>query len=211
MKNTNVLKSFFTLGCTLLIGLPALANNATDSQAATETSMKLGEVVEIEQRPGVAFNALLGVGAFEKTGDKSQKSDEQDMTGSLTFDIGDKGRVVETGLSYFRTSTKSSDLEISAGYLAIPMNAKFYTSGSQQGLYIKGGVLTSFLVSSNNKQATRNLDLIGNIGVGGKFPQKTYNFIIEGTYNRGFLDQLKSEGDTYNQGIMIIGGVAFDI
>lgn len=213
MKNTNVLKYFFTVGCSLLIGFSAQANNATtESPAAAETKAKLGDVVEIEQRPGVSFNALIGVGAFEKTGDQSQDSNDQNMAGSLTFDIGDKGRVIETGLSYFQTSTKNSTLEINSGYLAIPLNAKFYTSGTQKGLYIKGGMLTSFLVSTNNKQATRNLDIIGNLGVGGKFPvQKGYEFIIEGTYNRGFLDQLRGTGDTFNQGLLIIGGLAFSI
>jgi hypothetical protein len=186
--------------------------NVTDSDAAGETKTQIENLMEQEAEPGVAINALIGLGAFEKTGASSQESSDQAVAGGITFDIGDKARVIETGLTYFQTNTKAGDTEINSGYLAIPLNAKFYTSGNSSGVYIKGGMLTSFLIDTNRANETRNLDMIGNIGVGSKIKTgQNYDVIIEGTYNRGFMDTLKAKGDTYNQGLLIIGGLAFQI
>lgn len=203
---------------TALILLPTLLSplafgNAVDTEAATETKTQIENLMIETTEPSVAINALFGVGAFEKTGAASQDSGDQAVAGGITFDIGDKARVIETGLSYFQVNTESSNSSINSSYIAIPLNAKFYTSGEQaSGLYVKGGLLTSFLIETNNANATRNLDMIGNIGVGGKIKMdKNYDMIIEGTYNRGFMDTLKAEGSTYNQGLLIIGGIAFQI
>ncbi|MCB0407089.1 MAG: outer membrane beta-barrel protein [Bdellovibrionales bacterium] len=188
--------------------------NATEQTTSSESSLKLEmeSLKEETKNPSVDMNVQLGLAAFEKTGDQSQNSSKQNVSAGLTFDIGDSNRVVETGLAYFQTSTEKQNKEINSGYVAIPLNAKFYTKDAQEGLYIKAGMLTSFLVTTSDSKQTRNLDLIGNIGLGSKIKMSSsYDFIIEGTYNRGFMDTLKSSGDTYNQGLMILGGISFGI
>lgn len=211
------MKSLKTINTTLAVlvlsafSISTSAKNATGDTAST-SALKVEDIKQESGETHFSINTQFGMAAFEKDGAASQNNSEGAFVGGLTFDIGEKSRVLETGLTYFQANTSSRSLNIRTSYLAIPLNAKFYIAGEQQGLYIKTGMLTSFLVGTNNSEQTRNFDLIGNIGLGGKLNvSKNMNFIIEGTYNRGFIDSLKADGNSYNQGLLITAGVAFDI
>lgn len=199
----------------LLIGSQAHAQSESTS-LESETRMEMSDVSP--QITSLGINLQIGLSSFDYAGDDKGSRSEQGLASALTVEFGDMGRFVETGVTFYQSRSAglnrstSTIEEINNSHLGIPLFAKFYTSGGKDGLFIKTGMMTSFLLDSSKDEEVRNLDLVGLIGVGGKMKMSNKaDFIIEGSYNRGFLDQLRSRGDTYQQGFVVTGGMAFQI
>lgn len=205
-----------TLISFLFFSAAVQAVETESASVGSETRMEISDVRA--DLPKAMINLQLGASAFDYTGDASGSRNDQGMAGALTVELGEINRFMETGFMVYQSRAEARSLttnqteEINNTYLAIPLMAKIFPQGGSRGFYIKGGMLTSFLLSSSKDADVRNIDLVGSLGAGGKLKMnEKSDFLIEATYNRGFLDQLRTRGDTYQQGFVLMGGVAFQI
>lgn len=186
---------------------------AQETAAVSETVARVDQVSF--ERPTVRVIPQLGVSSFGYDGAGTEG--DPGVSGGITFEVGDKSRVIETGVIYMSTSAQGvgnfESESLTAGYLALPLMAKFYTSGtSDKGLYLKGGMLTAFLASEDSQGRLNPFDLIASAGVGAKLDiTRDYKMIIEGTYNYGLMDALDSDEEAYNRGLMVTAGVVFGL
>lgn len=207
----------YFIGAALALSFTLQAKAQTESTSiGNESRMDISDMKP--QVSSIDINVQLGMSSFDYAGDDKGSRNDQGMAGALTVELGDLNRFVETGVMIYQSRSEgrnrnTTNIEgIDNTHLGIPLYAKFYTSGGSDGLFLKAGMMTSFLMNSSKSDEVRNLDLVGTLGVGGKMKMnRTADFIIEGTYNRGFLDQLRSSGDTYQQGFVVTGGLAFRI
>ncbi|HMN67686.1 MAG TPA: outer membrane beta-barrel protein [Bdellovibrionales bacterium] len=157
---------------------------------------------------GASINPQLGVSNFEYSGNEAGNS-KSELSGGVTAELGGAERKLETGLLLMRTGTE----QITTSYLTIPMLAKIrILQMKSQSWYAKVGAMSAFALSSSNDDATNKVDVLGSLGFGGRFAMmKKADFVIEASYNRGLLDALKTDGDTYNQGFLVMAGMSFGI
>lgn len=179
--------------------------------APAETGTTHGRLESSSERFNVGqmhLNPVLGASQFEhskgsEVGDKSAR-----LSGGLLVEMGESpARRLETGLMILNTDTGS----ISSSYLSIPMMAKLriFNMGAQSW-FAKVGALAALETSSSRDEDTRNLDVLAAIGAGGRLRMtRAMDLLIDATYNRGLIDNLKSNGNNYNQGILLLGGISF--
>lgn len=153
---------------------------------------------------GMKLNPQLGVSSFEYSG-KNTGDSTQKLSGGLTVEFGGAQRKMETGLVILQTQSSTM--------LTIPMMAKLrLISLRAQSWYGKFGFMPAFEMASSRGSQTNNIDVLGTIGAGGRLLfTKTSDFIIEATYNRGFMDGLRTNGSNYNQGVLVMAGMSFSI
>jgi hypothetical protein len=87
-------------------------------------------------------------------------------------------------------------------------------SYKSQSWFIKAGAMTMFELNSSNNKATNNLDVMGTLGVGGRFAfTRKADLVVDATYNRGMLNAIRSNqvGSTYNQGFLVMAGLSFNL
>ncbi len=195
------------VGVAMLLTLvePVLAQSSeTESSAAGSSSMNMDEVREPRLSDlGMKINPQLGVSNFEYSG-KDTGTAKQKLSGGLTFEFGGAERKLETG--FLALQAQGSTL------LTLPMMAKLRViSMRAQSWYGKFGFMPAFELSSSRAD-TNKIDVIGAIGAGGRlmFTKKS-DFIIEATYNRGLMDGLRGGGQNYNQGVLVMAGMSFNI
>lgn len=166
---------------------------------------------------GMHLNPQIGLSNFEYSGNRG--GGQQKLSGGATVEFGEGARKLETGLLLMQTSANAvlndgSTARIGATYLTLPMMAKLrLISMKSQSWYAKVGFTTAFALSNSNAATTNSIDVLGGLGIGGRFVfTKQADFIIEATYNRGFMDAVStSAGTNYNQGFLILAGVSFRI
>jgi len=151
-------------------------------------------------------NPQLGISNFEHS--KASGSQNALALGA-TVEAGQSVRKLETGLLLI---TMGSD-RASNQYLTIPMMAKMrIIQLKAQSWYGKFGFAPAFQVSSTNTKETNNIDVLMGAGFGGRLAlSKTMDFIVEGTYNRGLMDNIKGGASQYNQGFLLLGGLSVSI
>jgi len=195
---------FPTLGLLMLLTAvqPILAQS-TDAGSITTS-------VEEERSPrlsdlGMKLNPQLGVSSFEYSGKNTTGGSEQKLSGGLTVEFGGSPRKMETGLVILQTQSSTM--------LTLPMMAKLRVlSMRAQSWYGKFGFMPAFELSSSRNRETNNIDVLGSIGAGGRLMfNKKSDFIIEATYNRGLMDALRTSGQNYNQGVLVMAGMSFSI
>lgn len=192
----------WTLAVAMLLTLvePVLAQ----STEAGTSSTTIDEVREPRLSDlGMKLNPQLGVSSFEYSG-KNAGDAEQKLSGGLTVEFGGAERKLETGLLALQTQGST--------VLTLPMMAKLRVlSMRAQSWYGKFGFMPAFELSSSRND-TNKLDVLGSIGAGGRLMfNKNSDFIIEATYNRGLLDGLRGSGENYNQGVLVMAGMSFNI
>lgn len=187
---------------TLLIFLTAALPVSAQTAGEATSSIKLeNEGPQRLSDLGMAINPQLGVSSFEysKGTDAEAKSE---LSGGVTVEFGKGMRLMETGFLVLQSATTS--------YLTIPMNAKLrFAQLGAQSWYGKFGFMPAFELSDDKD--TNNLDVIGSLGVGGRLMfNKTSDFIIEASFNRGIMDAIRSaDGDNLNQGFLVMAGMSF--
>lgn len=193
----------WSLAVAMLLTLvePVLAQS---SEAGT-SSMSVDEVREPRLSDlGMKLNPQLGVSSFEYSGRNTTGEAKQKLSGGLTVEFGGSERKLETGLVVLQAQGST--------LLTLPMMAKLRVlSMRAQSWYGKFGFSPAFEVSSG-RQDTNNIDVLGAVGAGGRlmFNQKA-DFVIEATYNRGLIDGLRGGGENYNQGVLVMAGMSFNI
>ena len=180
---------------------PLLAQDGT-------TSVKLESVAPSQIADfNMRINPQLGLSSFEH---KGQKGSNHSPAFGATVELGESAmRKLETGLMIM---TMGSDTAKST-YLTIPMMAKLrLLSMKAQSWYAKFGFNSAYALNSSNNKVTNKIDVLMSAGAGGRLAlTRSMDFIIEGTYNRGLLDNLKGSGDEYNQGFLILAGFSIPI
>ncbi len=147
------------------------------------------------------LNPQLGYSSFEYSRRKPQTG--QGLTGGLTVELGQSLRKLETGLIVMEMAESR--------YLSIPMMAKLRVHAMRtQSWYAKVGFISAFEVAGGTESSTK-FDILGALGVGGRVVvDRSKDFIIEATYNRGLLPSGTDTG-VYNQGFLILAGLSFRI
>jgi hypothetical protein len=152
-------------------------------------------------------NPQLGLSSFEH----SKQSGSRNSTAfGVTTELGQtEMRKLETGLLVLQTGSDAA----AATYLTIPMMAKLrILAGKAQSWYGKFGFAPAFELSSTNKRATNNIDVLMAAGIAGRLVfTKDMDFIVDATYNRGLMDNVRGGGDNRNQGVLVLGGVSIRI
>jgi hypothetical protein len=194
---------------------PVLAQSSTAAGSTSRTTVEEGPRERLSDL-GMAINPQIGVSNFEYS-EKSAGDSQNQLSGGVTVEFGGAPRKVETGLLILQTESaaqlKSGNTSIRQTMLGIPMMAKLrLVSMKAQSWYGKFGVMPAFEMSSNEGQQTNNIDVISTLGIGGRleFTRKA-DFVIEATYNRGFLDALRTDGTSHNQGFLVLAGMSFNI
>lgn len=153
---------------------------------------------------GLRLNPQLGVSSFEHS---KQIGTTTSAAFGVTAELGRESRKLETGLMVVDMGSSRA----TSRYLTIPMMAKIEIFKMRaQNWYAKAGFNTAYEISSTKDSATNNLDILAGLGLAGRlaFNQKA-DLVIEATYNRGLLDNLRSGGPSYNQGILVLTGLSF--
>lgn len=153
------------------------------------------------------INPQIGLSNFEHTNKGGSRSS---AAFGVTADLGQtEMRKLETGLLILQTGSDAA----SATYLTIPMMAKLrIIAAKAQSWYAKFGFAPAFEIQSTNKRATNNIDVLMGAGLGGRLVfTKNMDFIVEATYNRGLMDNVRGGKDNYNQGVLVLGGVSIRI
>lgn len=172
------------------------------------TSAPIEEIAEPRLSDlGIHINPQIGLSNFDYS--KGDTKAKNDISGGATVEFGAESRRLETGLLLLRLKNEA----LSSSYLTIPMAAKLRLySLESQTWYGKFGFLTAFETSSTRNSETNNLDVLGSLGIGGRFQFiRAADFTVEATYNRGLIDALRSAGQTYNQGFLVMAGMSFKI
>lgn len=185
---------------------PVLAQSSGTGLDAGTISTEVGDERELRLSDfPMSLVPQLGVSSFEFSGEEGGGKAEQKLSGGLTVEFGQAMRKMETGFVVVQTQASSM--------LTLPMMAKVRVlSMRAQSWYGKFGVMPAFEMSSSRDSETNNIDVLGSIGAGGrlKFNQRS-DFLIEATYNRGLIDGLRSRGENYNQGVLVMAGMSFNI
>ncbi len=190
---------------------PVLADETSTSRAAVGEEQGPNSLSDL----GMRINPQLGISSFEYSGTSSAAKEK--FSGGATVEFGQGMRKLETGLLLIQaggqTTVGKTRTDIRSSWLTLPMLAKIRVMQMQsQSWYAKLGFMSAFEVGSNNNAATNNIDVLGTIGAGGRFVfSKNADFIVEATYNRGLLDALSSQSDTYSQGFLVMAGLSFKI
>ncbi len=167
---------------------------------------------------GTHINPQLGVSSFEYSGVRG--GSKQKLSGGATVEFGEGMRRLETGLLFVQSGGRAeledgSKVVVSSSYIALPMLAKIRVAQlKSQSWFLKTGFLTAFEASSSNNSLTNNIDVLGSLGASGRFVfTKQSDFIVEATYNRGFMEAVRSSSSRsdYNQGILVMAGVSFKL
>ncbi len=186
----------------LTVGAPVSAQQAPDAGTSTvkiedEGPQRLSDL-------GMAIFPQIGVSSFEYSKGVDADADSK-LTGGVTVEFGKDVRKLETGLMVLETAA--------ATYLTIPMNAKLrlVQMSARQSWYGKFGFMPAF--EMGNDRDVNNTDVIGSLGIGGRMEfNKSSDFIIEGTFNRGLMDAVRNvQGDNLNQGFLVMAGMSFQI
>lgn len=207
-----------------LAPLASFAQQETEIQAVDMSEMAESKLEMEEVTPTKAVIRVtpqLGLSSLSYSGKDSRASSSEAAAGGLLFDLGEKNRVLQTGFLIFQSRSKANITEnnvstkqnVEANYLGLPLLAKFHVLGSKdKGMYLKAGMMAAFLNSAKPKSDVSPLDTLGIVGLGGQYAlSKKTQFVLDGTYNQGFVDTLRTKGRTYNQGFMITTGVSFDL
>lgn len=193
---------FSVLAMTTLLtaGQPILALDSTSRLQIDQVSPdKLSDL-------NLRVNPQAGMSNFEHSkGSGSQNA----IVFGTTVEAGQSQRKLETGILLM---TMGSD-QASAQYLTIPMMAKLRVlQAKAQSYYAKFGFAPAFEINSSNKRASNNIDVLMGAGIGGRLAlTKDMDFVIEGTFNRGLMDNVKGGGSQYNQGFLLLGGLSVSI
>jgi hypothetical protein len=197
----NYVFSIVSMISVLTVAQPILALEGTSSMKIEDGSPE--RLRDLNPR----INPQLGVSTFEH----SKKNGSHNAAAfGVTTELGlTEIRKLETGFLVLQTGSDS----ISTTYLTIPMMAKFRLLAMRaQSWYAKVGLSTAFELSSSNNSATNNFDVLMGAGIGGRVAMtKDMDFIIEGTFNRGLIDNVRGRGENYNQGVLVLGGVSLRI
>jgi hypothetical protein len=189
---------------TLFIFLTAAFPVSAQTDSGATSSIKIDEEGPARLRDlGIAIAPQLGVSSFEYSEGVSEDA-KAELSGGVTVEFGGDLRKMETGLLVLQTATTS--------YLTIPMNAKIRVAQmGPQSWYGKVGFMPAFEL--RNDKDTNNIDVIGNLGVGGRFAfSAKSDFIVEATFNRGIMDAIRTaNGDNLNQGFLVMAGMTFDL
>lgn len=193
--------SAFTLISILTAAQPILALEGT-------TSAKIEDVSPEKLRDfNPRVNPQIGLSSFEHSHTAGSR---HGAAFGATIELGQmEMRKLETGLMFIQTGSEIA----SANYLTIPMMAKLRVLALKaQSWYAKFGFAPAFELSSTNKHATNNIDVLMSAGIGGRLAfTKDMDFIVEATFNRGLMDNLRGGGSNYNQGVLVLGGVSLRI
>jgi hypothetical protein len=94
------------------------------------------------------------------------------------------------------------------------MLAKLRLMGERvQSWFFKIGTTPVFSVGHTGDVATNKVDILGTVGIGGRFAfTRKSDFILEATYNRGLMEAMTvSQKASFNQGFLIMAGLSFNI
>lgn len=188
---------------------PVLAQEESTSKVSVADEGMPTRLSDLPMR----LNPQIGTSSFEYSG-KAGSSNETKFSGGLTVEFGEAARKLETGLVMLPISARVNGQDVNSTYLAIPMMAKLRVLAHKtQSWYAKVGALTAFETSSNRNDLTNNIDVLGSIGAGGRLTvSQKIDFLIEGTYNRGLIDAIRTnQGRNYNQGLLVMAGMSFGL
>ncbi len=211
------MKTLIALTLTLFTLLTAVQKSWAQDDASLRTKLFDDAGPTRLSDLGMRLNPILGVSDFSYSGEKG--GGHQKFTGGATVEFGQAARKLETGLLLVQaggsaTLTNGSDARVNNTYLAIPLMAKLrLVTQRTQSWYAKFGVLSAFAIGSSKSAAANPVDVLGSVGLGGRFvfTSKT-DFLVEATYNRGFMDALQSTVGTYrNQGVLVLAGLSISI
>lgn len=197
----NYIFSVVSLFTVLTVAQPILAQEGTSTMKAEEASPE--RIRDFNPR----LNPQIGLSSFEHSHASGSRNG---AAFGVTAELGQtEMRKLETGLLLVQTGSEVA----SVNYLTIPMMAKIRVIATRvQSWYAKFGFAPAFELSSTNKAATNNMDVLMGAGLGGRFGLgKDMDFIVEATYNRGLIDNLRGSGTNYNQGFLVLGGVSLRI
>lgn len=192
--------SILALTSLLTNAQPILAQDGTTSMKLEPTGAS--SLSDLNLR----VNPQLGLSNFEHSG---KSGSTNNAAFGATVEAGQPARKLETGLMIITLGSDTANTQ----YLAIPLMAKFrIMQGKAQSWYAKAGITQAFELNSSNKEATNNVDTLLGAGFGGRLALgHDMDFIVEGTYNRGLLDNLKGGGDNRNQGFLVLAGISLKI
>ena len=181
---------------------------------AGTSSARLGEAIDAQRLSdlGMAVNPQLGISSFEYS--KRGAGDARTrLSGGVTAEFGGAARKLETGLLLLQSGSRAvladgSEAEINASYLTIPMLAKLRVFATRaQSWYAKLGFMPAFEVTDS---PANGIDVLGVAGLGGRlYFNRTTDFLLEASYNRGLIDALRTAGAAYNQGFVVMAGMSF--
>lgn len=195
-----------TLGRLLVITLLTGAQPILAADGEIRESLK-GSQVERLRDYGLNVNPQAGVSSFEHSG---RSGSVHSGALGVTAELGQTSiRMLETGLLVVQMGSDAARTT----FLTVPMMAKIRLfSRPAQSWYAKAGVSTAFELSSTDKAATNNVDLLAALGVGGRFAfNSRSDLIIESTYNRGLLASVRGSESAYNQGVLVMAGLSFKL
>ena len=106
-----------------------------------------------------------------------------------------QGMVYMLGLNYLNLKSELEDSasnttqDFSLNYLSLVLGGKFYFAGSNSGLYVRGNLNPSMLISDDLPDGSKikDFDVLAQLGIGYNIPGAT-NFTIDIDYSIGLMD-----------------------
>lgn len=215
--------------------LPAMT--ATSQEALTrgpdavETKLQLQKEDSIEAQ--VKVSPFVGISTFSMSSDSfntngvdaTSKGDFQPgLTIGALVDVGDmatKNRVLATGIMLYQAGAEldvtnnglKKTATVDAIYMTIPMLAKTRVVSGKE-IYFKGGFNNSILLTesvegvSDNNIDSRGFDVLGSLGVSGKFDYRgKKDLSVEASYNHSVFDARQRFTSTQSQGFFVTLGM----
>ncbi|MGE3973938.1 MAG: porin family protein [Bdellovibrionales bacterium] len=212
-----------------LLVVPALLSLAVNAYAQSGGTVQTS--APAAPREGVVSQVIPEISYLSSTWiaeDAPSLKSKPGLGAGVRIEMGRSNGVFETGLLYRQYGTTASNRgleeEANFNYLVVPVLAKYYFNGQEQGgLFIKGGLMPSLLVSKEYKQtyagrtySTSDLSNVSSVvldaTVGMGFSASlnpTTNFVFDAGYVRG-MTSVTSSGRTVTNSVFNIGvGIGF--
>lgn len=212
------LAAIMSLALLTSLTLPSWAATSEASLNEGRSAISVEDVTPASATTKFRIVPQIGLASMGYSGKSGGESNER-LAAGVTTELGStKARLLETGLILMPTSAhavlKDGQTEtVNSTYLTIPMMAKIrFVELKSQSWYAKVGFSTAIEVGSNHDKDTNNFDVLGGLGIGGRFAfNRRADFLVEATYNRGLIDVLHTGGSSTNEGFLVTTGLSFNL